>query len=43
MEHAHQPANVNTFSYYFSVVFSKKFSAAGAGEKNSEPLLALFA
>lgn len=40
----HQPANVNTFSYYFSMVFSEKFSAAGAGEKkNSEPLLALFA
>ena len=33
VEHVHQPANVNTFSYYFSMVFSEKFSAAGAGEK----------
>lgn len=42
MEHVHQPANVNTFSYYFSMVFSEKFSAAGAGEKKILNLCLLF-
>lgn len=33
MEHAHQPANVNTFSYYFSVIFSEKFLLQALGKK----------